>query len=50
MQDRFVLSIEVRSSLVFESIWIGTVEQCVYGQVTDGVDHTGDESYCQIFC
>ena len=50
MQEIFILSVEVGSSLISESIWIGTVDRCDLGIVTAGVEYTGDESYCQIFC
>ena len=44
-QNTFLLGIELRSSLIFESIWIGNVYLYVYGHVGVGLVNYGDERY-----
>ena len=46
----FILGIDVRSYLIFEMIWVGTVDLSGYRRVGAGLDHSGDEKYFQNLC
>ena len=49
-QNTFLFGMELRSSLIFEMIWIGTVDLYIYGRVGPVLVHSDHERYYQSFC